>query len=301
VRYKGQHQPIIDCATWDAVQARLDGNLPGERRATKTPTASLLAGLIVDEAGEPLVAAHACKGKVRYRYYVSRARQDGDAARSIRLPAREIENAVIESIATAFDDPLDLTARAGMSIASAGLQRIFAAAAVAAATMRQRNTTMMRSIVTKVTIGTHATDITLNSKAVAEQLETGWTGTKDATFTLPVRMTRTGRTLRLIQSDGRSVASTPPDPSIIKLLVKAHRWWAQLRQGDITVRELAEAEGVVKSYVTRATRLAFLAPAIVDDILAGRQRAGLDAKRLALTADLPTRWSEQQETWGVIS
>jgi hypothetical protein len=128
-----------------------------------------------------------------------------------------------------------------------------------------------------------------------------WGGAKDATFTLtlPVRMTRTGRTLRLIQSDGRAVAATPPDPSIIKLLVKAHRWWARLRQGDITVRELAEAEGVVKSYVTRVTRLAFLSPAIVDDILAGRQRAGLDAKRLALTADLPTRWSEQQETWAV--
>jgi site-specific DNA recombinase len=217
------------------------------------------------------------------------------------LPAREIENAVIESIAAAFDDPLDLTARAGVSIAAADLQRIFAAAAVAAATMRQRDSAMMRSMVTKVTVGTHATDITMSSSAVAEQLETVWAGTKEATFTLtlPVRMTRTGRTLRLIQSDGRSVAATPPDPSIIKLLVKAHRWWARLRQGDITVRELAEAEGVVKSYVTRVTRLAFLSPAIVDDILAGRQRAGLDAKRLALTADLPTRWSEQQKTWRV--
>jgi hypothetical protein len=71
VRYKGQHQPIIDRVIWDAVQARLGGNVPGERRTTNTPTASLLAGLIVDEAGEPLVAAHACKGKVRYRYYVS--------------------------------------------------------------------------------------------------------------------------------------------------------------------------------------------------------------------------------------
>jgi site-specific DNA recombinase len=302
VRYKGQHQPIIDRATWDAVQARLDGNVPGERRTTNIATTSLLAGLIVDEAGEPLVAAHACKGKVRYRYYVSRAaRYDGDAPKSIRIPAREIENAVIESIAAAFDDPLDLIARVGMSIGSADLKRIFAAAGIAAATIRQRNTTMMRSLVTKVTIGTHATDITMSSSAVAEQLEAVWAGTKDATFalSLPVRMTRTGRTLRLIQSDGRSVAATPPDPSIIKLRVKAHRWWARLRQGDITVRELAEAEGVVKSYVTRVTRLAFLSPAIVDDILNGRQRAGLDAKRLALTADLPTQWSEQQETWRI--
>jgi site-specific DNA recombinase len=75
---------------------------------------------------------------------------------------------------------------------------------------------------------------------------------------------------------------------MIKLLVKAQRWWAQLQRGEITVRELAQTEGVVKSYVTRVVRLAFLAPSIIDDVLAGPQPATLDAKRLAFTADLPT-------------
>ena len=49
------------------------------------------------------------------------------------------------------------------------------------------------------------------------------------------------------------------------------------------------------SYVTRVVRLAFLAPAIVDDVLAGRQAATLDAKRLAFTADLPSGWADQRK------
>lgn len=80
---------------------------------------------------------------------------------------------------------------------------------------------------------------------------------------------------------------------MIKLLVKAHRWWAQLQRGEITLLEPAEREGVVKSYVTRVVRLAFLAPAIINDILAGRQVASVNAKRLAFTVDLPTNWAEQ--------
>jgi site-specific DNA recombinase len=49
----------------------------------------------------------------------------------------------------------------------------------------------------------------------------------------------------------------------------------------------------VKSYVTRVVRLAFLAPSIIDDVLAARQSATPDAKRLAFTADLPISWTEQ--------
>ena len=113
------------------------------------------------------------------------------------------------------------------------------------------------------------------------------------TLTCPVRMTRTGHRLRLVQNDGRSVAPAPPDASMIRLLVKAQRWWAQLQRGEITIQELAASEGVVKSYVTRVVRLAFLAPSIVDDVLAGRQAATLDAKRLAFTADLPSGWAQQ--------
>ena len=47
-----------------------------------------------------------------------------------------------------------------------------------------------------------------------------------------------------------------------------------------TVREIGEAENISKSYVSRILRLALLAPDIVENILAGRAKAGLMLERL---------------------
>ena len=113
--YKGQHPPIIDPDTWERVQLHLADNLKGERQGPRAISASLLAGRIVDEAGEPLVAAHACKGKVRYRYYVSRnLHHEGStsANHGVRIAAREIEALVVARLAEAFSDPIALCATA---------------------------------------------------------------------------------------------------------------------------------------------------------------------------------------------
>lgn len=41
-----------------------------------------------------------------------------------------------------------------------------------------------------------------------------------------------------------------------------------------TVRELGQAEKVNETYISRALRLTLLAPAVVEAIVAGRQRRG---------------------------
>jgi len=58
------------------VQERLSANVQG-RRTVRESSASLLAGLLFDAEGEPLVPVHSNKGTQRYRYYVSRALQHG--------------------------------------------------------------------------------------------------------------------------------------------------------------------------------------------------------------------------------
>lgn len=78
--FAGGHAAIIDRDTWDRVQARLAANTQGQQRASSTRSASPLAGLVMDKDSEPLVASHACQGKVRYRYYVSRALQHEQTA-----------------------------------------------------------------------------------------------------------------------------------------------------------------------------------------------------------------------------
>ena len=57
--------------------------------------------------------------------------------------------------------------------------------------------------------------------------------------------------------------------------------------------EICAAEGLSDSYVGRLLPLAFLAPGMVEDILTGRQPAGLTANGLAWGGDLPARWEEQ--------
>jgi hypothetical protein len=67
VRYPGQHPPLIDRATWDAVQAQLAANHHENRTRTNVNSKSLLAGLVYDDAGNRLVSSHATKTGRRYR------------------------------------------------------------------------------------------------------------------------------------------------------------------------------------------------------------------------------------------
>src|ERR1019366_5847527 len=71
VRYPGQHPPLIDGPTWDAVQAQLAANHHENRTRTSAKSKSLLAGLIYDDAGNRLVSSHATKNGKRHRYYVT--------------------------------------------------------------------------------------------------------------------------------------------------------------------------------------------------------------------------------------
>ena len=57
--------------------------------------------------------------------------------------------------------------------------------------------------------------------------------------------------------------------------------------------ELAEAEGVTRSFVTRLLRLTLLAPDIVEAILDGRQSKGMQIEEL--TRAMPIAWEEQRQ------
>jgi site-specific DNA recombinase len=102
----------------------------GAKSGKRTRSPSLLAGNIVDEHGEPLVATHAVKGKVRYRYYVSRTLQHEPTSTTdgMRVPAREIEAAVIDLLQTSLGDVLDLLTKAGVPLESDRLKPVLSTA-----------------------------------------------------------------------------------------------------------------------------------------------------------------------------
>lgn len=61
-----------------------------------------------------------------------------------------------------------------------------------------------------------------------------------------------------------------------------------------TITELAAAEKINESYVSRVLRLTLLAPDIVEEILDGWQPEGLGLP--ALLEPMPLAWSEQRAT-----
>ena len=93
--------------------------------------------------------------------------------------------------------------------------------------------------------------------------------------------------------DAWAPAKPRPDETLIRALARAHRWKRLLEEGKYrSAGELAEAEGVTRSFVNRLLRLTLLAPDIVEAILDGRQPKGLQLEEL--TRAMPSAWEEQQ-------
>lgn len=106
VRYKneilpGPQPPLLDRVLFDAVQAKLTAQR-SHRTTTRLKTQALLAGLLFDDAGQPMVSTHATKNRVRYRYYVSAPCLRGPADDTVgsvrRVPAKDIELAVAKAL-----------------------------------------------------------------------------------------------------------------------------------------------------------------------------------------------------------
>lgn len=106
--YPGEHDAIIERATWEQVQDMLDRNSRTNGGGTKNKYGALLRGLLFCvPCGTPMVHTYSAKGVRRYRYYVCyRAQQRGwknCKTKSVSAPA--IESAVLEAVSRLGADP----------------------------------------------------------------------------------------------------------------------------------------------------------------------------------------------------
>jgi DNA invertase Pin-like site-specific DNA recombinase len=105
--YPGEHEAIIDQATWDKVHAILQQS-PRKRAArTRADTPALLKGLLFGPDGAAFSPTHTRKGDRLYRYYVSQTvlKHGAGACPVGRVPAGEIEAAVIDQLRAVFRQP----------------------------------------------------------------------------------------------------------------------------------------------------------------------------------------------------
>jgi site-specific DNA recombinase len=101
----------------------------------------------------------------------------------------------------------------------------------------------------------------------------------------------------LVVDDGSEPAAI--DTGLVRTLVRAFSIRDQLfKDHSLSLRDMAEREGIVPSYATRLFRLAFLSPDIVAAILDGRHPPELTVRRLLDDTRLPLAWSEQRAKLG---
>jgi hypothetical protein len=114
------------------------------------------------------------------------------------------------------------------------------------------------------------------------------------TVFLPMAGRRRGGRKVIVAPQGCDDWAPPPkiDDALVKALARAHRWRRMLESGEYgTLAELADAERISRSYVSRILRLTLLAPDIVERILDGRPMAGLPQ----LLRPFPVVWERQRE------
>jgi hypothetical protein len=114
------------------------------------------------------------------------------------------------------------------------------------------------------------------------------------TVFVPIAWRRRGGRKVVVAPPGAADWAPPPkiDGALVKAVARAHRWRRLLEEGQFgTLADLADAERISRSYVSRVVRLTLLAPDIVERILDGRPTAGLPQ----LLKPFPVEWERQRE------
>jgi DNA invertase Pin-like site-specific DNA recombinase len=266
--YPGEHEAIVDEALWTEVQSTLTGNRADRVLEMNEKQVSLLTGILFDAHGERMTPTHATKNGTRYRYYVSRALLAGRAKDwGQRIPASGLEAFVKRRIHDWLTDRaaiLDVIQSHASDAATqkrlmVGLERVVA-------TWSELKTedlrTIMLSIVARVQVHADRIDMALNLVRLVQ-----WLGQTDGPvkptvnaqadsddaavmLTIPVRLRRTGKEMRLIVEEQFDPAT--PDPALVRVLVRAHMVRTRLlADRSLTLEEIAKSEGMVPSYERR--------------------------------------------------
>ncbi len=101
--------------------------------------------------------------------------------------------------------------------------------------------------------------------------------TATVTVRVPITLRKRGGRKRILAPDGNDASLLGPPrqvSTLVKALARAHRWQRMLESGDYgSISELAAAERINSSYISRVLRLTLLSPNTVEAILDGREPA----------------------------
>jgi DNA invertase Pin-like site-specific DNA recombinase len=303
--YPGQHEAIIDREQWNQVQKLLAQNRQGSRRKARATKASIFTGILFDAAGNRYTPTHTNKSGRRYRYYTSQAviRKTTDTDEPARIPAHDLESAVIDRIVKFLKSPrevLKVYHQEGRQNRSGKYVELINRAAKIAATWTRKSAMQrerfVQAIIARVIIHPDSVELEIRSNELIRQL-TGNPGPPSSdsrdliSLRCPFRCASCGKTLRLIVGNDQT-----PSPvstlAILKAIARARAWREQLISGEAHgIKHLAKLHSLQATYVRRILPFAFLSPSSIDAILDGHVTPGLTLD--SLVGKIPLEWKEQ--------
>jgi hypothetical protein len=311
--YLGEHEPIIDRPLWDAVQAQFASNTAQRTDGGKTRQPSLLAGMLFDGDGNRMTPSHAVNKGTRYRYYVSRSlitKDPTEDSAGLRVPAAEIEQRVTSRVRRWLLDRGSIYKATSARFPDPSTQRRLAARAAEIGKRWPefpvaRTHAVLAALIERIVVSVDQIEIRLRPRQLNALLDVaatpiqGLTDDETEIVSVPARLRRVGREIRMVIDGADPFAASKPDARLIKLLLKARRFNATLvGSDDVPFAALAQREGVSPSYFTRLVRLSYLAPDITHAILDGRQPRDLTAEKLLGHSRLPLVWHDQRTALG---
>ncbi len=268
--HAGEHDPIVDAATFEAVQQRLASQLV--ERSRRPSQNGLLRGLIFDSRGNRMSPSYTVKHGARYHYYISRA----------LLENRKFEaGSAPRASATAIDDIVlgALRHHAGEMPSTDAAQR-----------------ELVHERIERVEVHRDQVIITF----------AGHTSQRDRVIALPwtPRQAKPEKIIHeaVAAAEGTTTAAPHQQQAnrerLIKAIVKARAWLDDLVTGRADgVDALAAREGKSSRNIRMMIQLAFLDPSIVEAVVEGRLPATIGATEIV--RDLPMAWTEQRAVLGV--
>jgi len=318
-QYRGEHEAIVSQDLWDKVQSRLCSSHQGKRTGLEASCTALLTGLLRDEHGKKFTPTHTLKRGRRYRYYFCQSTTNGEAA-SVRLPAHDIEVIVLRRLQELLSSSIQVVDEIGHpDDPPAVIEKLVGTANQLSKQLpgmppaEQR--TLLTQILKRVVLHSKKVELLISRLSLQKLLigEDNRVSNGNSQFEpcdslgdslvleAQAEIKRRGLAVRVVVPSGPpSKAACLISGSLVKALARAHDWSQRLlNQTAASSRDLARQLGINHRYVDRILACAFLAPDIVDAILAGRQPIDLTVDKL--TRNLPLRWTEQRKHLGFTS
>ena len=305
--YDGEHEGIIPVKLWERVQSTFKANSESCHQRARRDLKPFAGLIYCGHCNAPMFVATVTKPNGRrYRYYICHV-DEKRAHRECplhRVPAETLEQLLLNRIAALLKTPTMLAKicdgelRNVLDTPQAGeaLENIATLWSEMFPVQRYK---LIHALIHRVLVFENEVRIVFRAEGIAGLLKEAGadfsvsSGSVDleCVLTVPCKLRRYAGQVKLHSADEQADGPRLP---IQTALIQAHQGMEQIISGKATtMRQIAQALNMDRSFVARTLQLANLAPDIVKAIWENRQPVSLTLDKLR--RGIPDSWEEQRK------